>query len=106
MDSYLQLASGDSAEAVSLRDIQNAIKTIREMDDEHGAFWVGIIEDDEIVLETHKDLTVIGFLPGMDGQEIRARMPNWIEVEQLYTLFLDQKFDAVKSILNISALPR
>jgi len=70
------------------------------MDDEHGAFWIGIIEDDEIVLETHKDLTVIGFLPGMNGQEIRTRMPNWAEVEHLYTLFLRREFEAVKIILS------
>ena len=102
MESYLQLAAGDSVDAVSLKDVQNAIAAIREMDDEHGAFWVGIIEEDETVLETHKDLTVIGIFPQIGGQEIRAQMPNWTEVELLYTLFLDCNFEAVKSILNKS----
>jgi hypothetical protein len=42
------------------------------MDDEHGAFWVGIIEEEETMPETHKDLTVISIFPQTGGQEIRA----------------------------------
>ncbi len=102
MESYLQLASGESFDAVSHQDIQYAIAATKEMDDEHGAFWVGIIEEEETVLETHKDLTVIGIFPQSGGEEIRLQLQNWIEVEQLYSLFLDRNFEAVKDLLNKS----
>ena len=102
METYLQWASGDSLDAVSLQDIQNAIAAIKELDDEHGAFWVGMIEEEEIVLETHKDLTVIGIFPQSGGEEISRQLRNWSEVEHLYTLFLDCNFEVVKSILTKS----
>ena len=102
MESYLANAMGDSVDDVSFRDIQKAIVDIQEMDDEHGAFWVSIVDQEETVLETHKDLLVIGmFQPSEPGDKgIRKQMRNWAEVEKLYALFLDQKFDAVKAILS------
>src|ERR1700722_8134255 len=102
MESYLANAMGDSVDDVSLQDIQKAIVDIQEMDNEHGAFWVSIVGEEETVLETHKDLMVIGaFPPSEPGDKgIRKRMKSWAEVEQLYALYLDQKFDAVKSILS------
>ena len=51
---------GDSVDYVALQDVKKAIVDIQEMDDEHGAFWVSIVDEDETVLETHKDLMVIG----------------------------------------------
>jgi hypothetical protein len=102
MESYLANAMGDSVDNVSLHDIQRAIADIQEMDEEHGAFWVSIVEEEETVLETQKDLTVIGiFQPSEPGDKgIRKQMKNWAEVERLYALFLDQNFDAVKKILS------
>ena len=103
MESYLANAMGDSVDDVSLHDIQKAIAGIQEIDDEHGAFWVSIIGKEETVLETHNDLMVIGIfpLPGSGAEDIRKKqMKNWTEVEQLYALFLEQNFDAVKSMLS------
>ena len=48
---------------------------------------------------------VIGIfpLPGSGAEYIRKKqMKNWTEVEQLYALFLEQNFDAVKSRLSES----
>jgi hypothetical protein len=44
------------------------------MDDEHGVFWVGIGNNEECVLETHKDLIVIGFFEQII--EIKKRFNN------------------------------
>ena len=42
---------------MSISDIKKAILELPKMDDEHGAFWVGIFEPevDEVILEVHKD---------------------------------------------------
>jgi len=101
METYLATAWGDSVDAVSFKDIQNTIAATREMDDEHGAFWVAIVEDHETVLETQKDLTVTGIFP-QTGEQIRAQMKTWAEVEGLYALLLDGNFEEVKDALNKS----
>ena len=100
MESYLGTAWGESIQPVTLQDVRSAIVTIQKADEEHGGFWVASIEEDETVLETHKDLTVIGVFPKTDDQEIRAQMRNWNEVEQLYNLFLACDFEEVKRILK------
>ena len=103
MEIYLANAMGDSVDDVSIHDIQKAIAGIQEMDDEHSAFWVSIVGKEETVLETHNDLMVTGIfpLPGSGAEDIRKKqMKNWTEVEQLYALFLEQNFDAVKSMLS------
>lgn len=96
---YLEKAWGDSVDFPTMQDVRNAILETIKMDDEHGAFWVGSGDEEETVLETHKDLSVVGIFPGPSEQQIKSKFYNWTEVEELYKVFLSGDFDQVKAIL-------
>lgn len=64
------------------------------MDDEHGAFWVSVITDDENVIEVNKDLSLSVIF---DGQENRFQASDWTEVAELYKLLLHEKFEEIIS---------
>jgi hypothetical protein len=98
-EAYLQRGWGDTIENITMEDVQLAIAEIIETDKEHGAFWVGILDGDEIVLETNKDLTVVGIFPGETEPEIEGQFKSWIEIEDLYQVFLTKNFDKVKAML-------
>lgn len=100
IENYLQYASGFSKENVTFEDIRNALNDLQGMDDEHGAFWVGIINKDENILETHKDFTLIAVFDDEPENEIRRQGNNLKEIEMLYELFLNCDFDKVKTILK------
>ena len=94
-ETYLQKAWGDTIDNVTIDDIKVAISETIEMDDEHSAFWVAIIEDEESILETHKDLIVIGSFPTKQEEEIKAKFNSWNEIEVLYHQFLATEYDSV-----------
>lgn len=96
--SYLQRAWSDYIENISIDNVKTAIQETIQMDDEHGAFWVGIGDNEECVLETHKNLMVIGIFE--QGPEIKKQFNNWQEIENLYEILLGGDFDTVKAILQ------
>jgi len=96
-ESYIQYASGYSKENVTLQDIITALSDLERMDDEHDAFWVGVINNDENVLETHKDLIVIGIFEDEPATEIRGQVSSLSEAKELYELFLKGDFDTVRT---------
>ena len=53
-ENYIQYASGYQKDNIDEKDIVKAISDIQLMDDEHGAFWVSVITDDENVIEVNK----------------------------------------------------
>lgn len=96
--SYLQTLSGYSVdENVSIADVIHAIDIIA-MDDEHGAFWVGMGGEEEYVLEAQKNLNVIAIF---EGSECRKQFDNWDEIKILYQHFLHRDIAKVKSLLSI-----
>ncbi|QNK78341.1 hypothetical protein H7F37_04440 [Winogradskyella sp. PAMC22761] len=101
-ENYIQKAGGDSADNVNLSDIRKAILELSKMDDEHGAFWVGIFgpEIDEVVLEVHKDLTLIGNFDGTAENEIKKVAKNWNEVESNFELLLNGNLTELKKRLK------
>ena len=97
--SYLQTAWGDSIDDdVSIDDIVTAINQIQEMDEEHGAFWVGIGEE-ENTLEVSKDLSIFAVF-AEDGSQIKAQFNSWEEVKALYESFLEERYDLVRKALG------
>ena len=98
LSSYLQRAWGDYIDNISIGDVKGVIQEIIHVDDEHGAFWVGIGDNEEYVLATHKDLVVIGVFE--DSLQIKKQFNNWSEIESLYKIFLDGDIDDVKAILQ------
>jgi hypothetical protein len=98
-EAYLGSANGNSVDNPTMQDVRNAILETINMDDEHGAFWVSNGYDEETVLETHKDLSIIGIFPGPSEQQIKSKLQSWNEVEELYEVFLSGDFDQVKASL-------
>ncbi|HYI78085.1 MAG TPA: hypothetical protein VEW65_10740 [Chryseolinea sp.] len=100
METYLQTAWGDQWENVDMTIVKMAIKGIKEMDDEHGAFWVGLMKEEENVLEVHKDLELFGVFEDDPGIQYKGRGKDWSEIAKLFETFLAGKIDIVKSKLS------
>lgn len=99
-ETYLQTAWGDSLDNISINDVRDAISEVQNMDDEHGVFWVGLFNNDENVLEVHKDLTIIGVFEDAPDFEIISKGKNWAEIENLYLLLLNGRIDELKKYLS------
>ena len=97
---YLQTLWGDSTDNATLEDVQKAILKLQKMDDEHAAFWVGIENEGESILEIHKDLTIIAVFENDPKNEITKQGSDWKEIENLYRLFLNDELDKVKTLLQ------
>ena len=100
METYLQTAWGDQWDNVDMDIVRKAIKGTREMDDEHGAFWVGLVKDEENVLEVHKDLGLFGVFEAEPGVQFKGRAKDWDEVEALFQVLLSDKMEILKSRLT------
>lgn len=93
-ENYIQYAEGYQKDSIDEKDIIKAIKDIQLMDDEHGAFWVSVITDDENVIEVYKDLSLSLIF---EEKEIKYQAKDWKEVVELYKLLLLEKFDEIAS---------
>ena len=80
--------------------VRTAIEGVQGMDDEHGGFWVGLVKDEENVLEVHKDLELFGVFEEEPGIQYRGKGKNWSEVELLFEAFLADKMETVKTRLK------
>lgn len=96
-ENYIQFASGYQKDNIEEEDILKAISDIQLMDDEHGAFWVSVITDDENVIEVNKDLSLYVIF---DGQQTNYQAKDWNEVTELYKLLLNKKFDEIAKRVN------
>ncbi|WP_295674452.1 hypothetical protein [uncultured Mucilaginibacter sp.] len=95
-ETYLQTAWGGSWENITIEDVNNAIDEMMKMDDEHGAFWVGLFKTGENVLEMSKDLTLIGVFEDDSESQIIRKGKNRDEAVDLYQLLLSGDIDALK----------
>lgn len=100
MESYIQYAAGYNKDNVNEKDINKAIEDIQKMDNEHGAFWVSVITDDENVIEVNKALQISIILEPDNDKELKYKANDWVEVKQLYLLLLDKRFDEIKRWIN------
>lgn len=91
-ENYIQYAGGYQKDNIDEKDITKAIKDIQLMDDEHGAFWVSVITDDENVIEVHKNLSLSVIF---EEQEMKYQAKDWEEVAELYKLLLLEKFNEI-----------
>lgn len=100
MEIYLQTLWGDQWENVTTDIVRLAIAKIKKMDDEHGSFWVGLVKEDENVLEVHKDLRLIGVFEDEPGIQYNGQGESWDEVESIFAAFLSDNMDIVKMSLS------
>ena len=99
-NSYIQYAAGYDKENVTIEDIDKAINDVQKMDDEHGAFWISMLEenDEEYVIEVNKGLKI----SVMYGEKIdfQYNSPNWDEIKDILKLHIDRKFDDIISMMK------
>ncbi len=95
IENYIQYVSGYQKDNID--EIAKAIADIQLMDDEHGAFWVSVITDDENVIEMNKDLTLSLIF---EGQRTKHGAKDRKEVSELYGLLLNEKFDKIAARLK------
>ncbi|MBP2617859.1 hypothetical protein [Chryseobacterium jejuense] len=91
-ENYIQYADGYQKDDIDEKDILQAISDIQIMDEEHGAFWVSVITDDENVIEVNKDLSLVVIF-GVEQTNYQAK--DWNEVTELYKLLLAKKFEVI-----------
>ena len=101
-ESYIQYLAGYSKDAVNMQDVRNALADLQGMDEEHGAFWVSVIKTEENVLEAHKDLSVVGVFEDDATKQFAKQCVNLQEIEQLYSLLLNEDFMELKKRLKAS----
>jgi len=100
METYLQTAWGDQWDDVTIDIIKTVIEGIKRMDDEHGAFWVIVVNDDENVLEVHNDLELFGVFEDEPGIQYKGRGKDWNDIEALFQTFLANNIEIVKTQLK------
>ena len=99
-ENYLQRAWSDAIDNVKIDDVKIAINETLEMDDEHGAFWVSIIINDENILEMNKNFEIIGVFEDNNDIQFKRKFESIEEIIALYEIFLNEDFNKVKSILR------
>lgn len=92
-ENYIQYAGGYQKDNINETDIEKAIEDIQLMDDEHGAFWISVIINDENVIEVDKRLSLSIIF---EGAETKYQATNWDEVKELCHLLLHEKFNEIK----------
>lgn len=92
IENYIQYADGYQKDNIEISDIIKAISDIQLMDEEHGAFWVSVITDDEKVIEVNKDLSLSVIF---EEQEMKYQAKDWNEVTEFFKLLLVKKFDVI-----------
>jgi hypothetical protein len=101
-ESYIQYLAGYSKDAVNIQDVKTALADLHGMDDEHGAFWVSVIKNEENVLEAHKDLSVVGVFEDDQNKQYVKQCADFEDIEQLYSLLLNEDFVELKKRLEAS----
>jgi hypothetical protein len=89
---WIEKGWGDSVENATISDIEIAVAETMKMDEEHGAFWVGHL-DNEKVMEVHKDLEIFYILGDNPEEQLKIKLDDWDEVKGFYELFFDNRFE-------------
>jgi hypothetical protein len=99
-ETYLQRAWSDYINNVTMDDVKKAIEETKLMDDEHGAFWVGLIIDGENILEANKDLSLTAIFEDAPESEIKRQCKSWAEIERFYSILLTGNLKELKRALS------
>lgn len=99
-NSSITYASGYDKENVNSNDIKKALHDLLEMDEEHGAFWISVFneEDEEFVLQVNQLkglILVVGENPA-----IKRTCSSWSEIEELLNLLINEEFERILSVFK------
>lgn len=101
-ESYIQYLAGYSKDAVTIQDVKTALTDLQRLDGKPGAFWVSVIKSEENVLEAHTDLSVVGVFEDDQNKHYEKQCLDIQEMEQLYSLLLNEDFAELKKRLQVS----
>ncbi|OUS19025.1 hypothetical protein A9Q93_02925 [Nonlabens dokdonensis] len=98
--SYIQYAGGYDKENIVESDFLKALKDLEQMDDEHGAFWIGVYgaETDEFVLELHKSLTLFGNFS--ENENYKIQLKSLEASKEYFNLLLSGMIEKLKEKLK------
>jgi hypothetical protein len=97
--SYIQYAEGYNKDNINKDDVLQAIENLKDSDDEHDGFWVGVYGKDteEIVLETNKWFEVFFHLNDEKDTFYTTRLKGYEEIKTLYELLIDGKIQEIEN---------
>lgn len=97
IESFLEKAWGDSVENPASQDVKVAILETKKMDDEHGAFWVGVFgeNDEEIVLEVDNNLRTTLLLNPESNEAISKFAESWDQVIEHFENLLNGDIERI-----------
>ncbi|MEX6690175.1 hypothetical protein QTN47_21880 [Danxiaibacter flavus] len=99
-DFWIEKGWGDSIENATFEDVKTAIKETIQMDEEHGAFWVGHLEN-EYILEVDKDLDLFFVYGQAQEEQLKIKLPSWQDAEHFFKLYFDEEFERLKSEIEL-----
>ena len=72
------------------------MKDLEQMDDEHGAFWIGVYgaETDEFILELHKSFTLFGNFG--ENENFKIELKSLESSKEYFDLLLEGMIDNLK----------
>ena len=97
---WIEKGWGDSVENATFDDIISAIEETIRIDEEHGAFWVGHMEN-EFVLEVHKNLDLLFVYGENQDEQIQTKLDNWEDVKYFFKLYFDNEFEKLKTEIEL-----
>ena len=97
-ESYIQYASGYNKDNVTQEDLDKALIDILDMDDEHGAFWISMVMEEEHVVEVDKGRK-LSIMFG-DNVELKHKARSWDEVRVILNLLLAEEFEEILQIVE------
>lgn len=93
---WIEKGWGESVDNATFDDIKTAIEETIRMDDEHGAFWVGNMEN-EFVLEIHKSFDLLFVYGENQEKQIRTKLENWEDAKHFFKLYFNSEFEKLKT---------
>ena len=97
---WIEKGWGESVENATFDDIIIVIEETIRTDEEHGAFWVGHMEN-EFVLEVHKNLDLIFVYGENQDEQIQTKLDNWEDVKHFFKLYFDNEFEKLKTEIEL-----
>ena len=97
---WIEKGWGDSNVNATFEDIKTAIDETIAKDDEHGAFWVGHMEN-EFVLEINKNFDLFFVYGENQDEQIQTKLDNWEEVKHFFKLYFDNEFEKLKTEIEL-----
>lgn len=98
--SYIEYVAGYDKENITLSDLEKALTDLPQMDDEHGAFSIGVhgSNTDEFILELHKGLTL--FWNFGEEENYKIKLNNLDSAKIYFILLLEGRIDELKKELK------